>query len=378
MKKIAVVPTLLLSFLSFGLRADDVDTKASGPDTSAAKELEEQGFRKFKDPCLSYSVDELRDEINLLNLLNGLYLTDEQMLGVMLDADRANRARAGYHAQVDRLNREMEEHLAAMREILVKSGYAASAFESQSYRSHQRRYEDAQEEVQEIARKARGEIAELEGHLGTIVTENQKAIVDGYTSCLIPNKDMKDPTRIGQANENKGRELEGLEKLRGASAAELSQVFDAYFQETLDYLEHHHCVLTDKAQEKERARLLAVVEKARKMGDLDYALSKDALADEMHQMPDTSKDDDTKSDKQKARDAARADKQKRAEENSAKGKPKGPQVTKLGHFLLHPRMAPILARRLKASKTFQAAEQIDLDQIEAAATCEGGHCGLKD
>lgn len=378
MNKAAILTLALLGAASVAVLADDVDTKASGPDTSAAKKLEDQGFRKFKDPCLSYSVDELRDEINLLNLLNGLYLSDEQMLGIMLDADRANHARAAYHADVDKLNKEMEEHLGAMKQILVKAGYAASAFEDQAYRTHQRKYEGALEEVEKIAGKARDEIAGLEGHVRTIVTENQKAIVEGYASCLIPTKDMKDPTRIGQANENKGRELEGLEQLRNAPEAGLSQAFDEYFKETLDYLEHHHCVLTDKAEEKERARLMAVAQKARKMGDLDYALSKEALADEMHNMPDYSKDDDTKSDKEKAKEAARAEKQKKAAENSAKGKPQGPQVTKIGHFLLSPRMAPILAQRLKASKTFQAADQIDLDKIEAAATCEGGHCGLKE
>ncbi|MBI5368494.1 MAG: hypothetical protein HZA54_15775, partial [Planctomycetes bacterium] len=329
--------------------------------TPEERRLEKEGFRRFRDPFTTYVVGDLAAQINLLNLLNGLYLSDEQAIQVTAFADRATRVRRDGREEIGKRNREMAAALRRMRDALAGGGYAPAAYEDTAYKNGARDWQRACERLYEAAARTERELAELEEELRGVLTDTQVQIVGNYQSCLIPKQDMKDPARIGQASENGARYLESLTAARAAAAPRAAATRALLLDQYVAYWEHHHVRLTPEGKAAVAGKIAGIVERARRLSAVEWELTRNDLAREIEaiELPGAP----TPKSKAKAADALKD-----------AGSP--PQFTKLGRFLLDPLVPGLLTERLRASRRYEKSGAVDFETLESAPTCGSGHCAI--
>ena len=84
-----------------------------------AKKLAKQGYHRYHDQWLTHNSHMLETEIDCLNLLNSLYLSDVQMRHMVGVGIKMEKARRQYEPQIDAINKEMEAALQQVKKDVV-------------------------------------------------------------------------------------------------------------------------------------------------------------------------------------------------------------------------------------------------------------------
>ena len=161
----------------------------------------------FNDPDLN-EVEELKYDIHILNLLNVLYLTPDQIDGLLEVHDRRKD-----------LFYEVKEHLIGNSEQ-AKSAFMALRHALLSGRSPEERVtrlaQQSNRGMKEFGFESLDKYKDLAREAEDLLNESQKVIVEHYVSCLIPPQNAINPLRIGQSGGDKrGRKM--LERVRQMS-----------------------------------------------------------------------------------------------------------------------------------------------------------------
>lgn len=283
-------------------------------------------------------IEALREDINLLNLLNGLNLTDEQSSRVMNLAAEARAVRQGSLEENAQLLNEFKETLFTLKEgIMDKNWRPDPEIEKKAGQLNHR--------LKELKEEGFTRLQALEGEAKGVLTPGQLAIIEDYKPCLIPPKDLKSPTRAGQAFDTAPAER-FLTRARSIPDERYARARDILTEGFLDRLEKHLGPLPDKTAKREE--VLRVIEQARAMTDEEFALEKEDMASKLaprpeHQLPQADP---------------------RQGQRPAFGF-HGRGIDKVGRFLLDERIIPILEKRLALSKDFTPRKGMDLGSLPA-------------
>ena len=169
-------------------------------------------------------VARLRTEINNWNLINGLYLKQEQIQRIA---------------------------------TLYDSGKAKAAASR----------------VRQGSRPAGEEWAAVERAVEAVLNPGQRAVVADYKACLLPPKNLKDPVRVGQAQDTSAY-VPWLTRARGLTGRELETAIN----DTLEREAKHAGELSKWERQKRVALLRKTAHEAGKMTDSEFELSKEELA----------------------------------------------------------------------------------------------------
>jgi hypothetical protein len=168
----------------------------------------------------SAAVAALRKEINNWNVINGLNLTQQQINNIVALSDSAQPEIDTTRNRFDRIEK----------------------------------------------------IVALERTVEEVLNAGQLEVLATYKPCLIPPKNLKDPVRVGQANDTSHLER-WLTRAREASREDCTKLID----EAVAWQTTHCGKLTPSEERKRRRYLRAVVRRAAKMSDVDYELHKGEL-----------------------------------------------------------------------------------------------------
>ena len=137
-------------------------------------------------------------------------------------------------------------------------------------------YDDVAPKLQAVKGKARRQasLAEVERRVESILNSGQREVLADYKPCLIPPKDLKDPVRIGQANDSSHGE-KWLTRARRASQNRRDRLAD----EALDREAEHYGKLEPAERAKRKQLLLETARQAAAMSDVDFELNKTELAE---------------------------------------------------------------------------------------------------
>ena len=218
---------------------------------------------------LKQSLSQMKQEISCLNLINGLNLTPGQVDRILALADEQQAARRRGVERAAAKAREMLEVFSELKSVL-EGGQAiprdlarrVSALDQQQLR----RRSSLGEEVGGIAKK-----------LDAILTGPQLKIVEGFKPCLLPPRDLRDPVRAGQADDS-GRAEEFLRRTREIPADGYRRVRERIVDRRIAFVEERHGKYTKSERAKEKKRLLALLDKARRLSDVDFEMQKADLS----------------------------------------------------------------------------------------------------
>ncbi len=324
-----------------------------------AAKLKAQGAHRWYDPFMTHSMHDLKKEIDILNLLNSLYLSEVQMRHIMVVAAKAEKARRAALKQAEAQTAKLEKALAAVRQEMVATGKSKCETNANKLAA------EAQCDLGEINGGLNKQLVAYESYVKAILTDNQREKVYSYDHCLIPVKALRDPARIGSPDSGSVNE-KLLESVRAMSAEDFDvkkdDLVSAAFAKQMYFM--GGADITDEVRAKERDKMLTVFAKARGLNDLDFQFTKAKLAAQLNTDYLEIKDRVKEISKQVL---------KVQNEKKFDGKASPGVYTQM---FLDSRIIPLLAERLRISEGFKGEEAVDLDKIEKAAACGNGSCAI--
>ncbi|MBF0408889.1 MAG: hypothetical protein HQM10_16190 [Candidatus Riflebacteria bacterium] len=217
-------------------------------------------------------IAEIREEISLLNLLRGLYLSADQINQLSVLAGKAQEIRDSEQDEVQKNRELIISALSDLRNTL----YLAPGSEEAA----QKKAGKLEKVVKDIKGENMDSLAALEDQAAAILSDAQLSIVEDFKPCLIPPKDLKNPVRVGQAGNDgiliKTAELifltpENLWKTRG----------DKFLSKILQKIEEEAGEMTASGKEDLKTRLKKISEQIRSLNKVDFELQKSSLAKEL-------------------------------------------------------------------------------------------------
>ena len=210
----------------------------------------------------------LRREVQLLNLINGLELTPEQMRFIIEKAQEAQELRQELQAEAD-----LEEMTGVLEEFRATLMAGESVPPDLAQRLH------AVEGPLRAAKEVyEAELTSIAGEVEEVLEEHQLYALEQYVPCVIP---PEGELRVGQARGTGGGEAV-LERLRALPAERFERHGKEIARRILERIrEHMHgaVVILDEGAELER--IAGLVEEARALSDVEFELQKASLVEEL-------------------------------------------------------------------------------------------------
>ena len=222
------------------------------------------------------NVNLLRQEISSINLLNGLYLTKDQMKEILslagdLRKDREEMIRS---AEFKTTLKETEKLLKKLRNEIQKGSPARGELPREAHRADHHLKEMRKERNISLSKK----LKEYDVKLRSILTDEQIGVVNSFKPCLIPPKNLRDPVRAGQASDNMGA-IKRLRRLRDLPDEIWEKRKDRIISRMLDRYSKRKYEMTGEEKLQEKNRLIALFEQVRSMSETEFELEKEALAE---------------------------------------------------------------------------------------------------
>jgi len=212
-------------------------------------------------------ISELRREIVLLNLLNGLYLTGEQKKAIAGICEQAENIRNEYRVASRSIEQEMTGVLAELRAVLIGNQEISPELKNRVHRMEKRRYalEDA----------AGDKLLALEAEVKSLLNPNQIQVIETFRPCMIP----PDQGNIGQSVELQGEYMvQSLNRIRDIPVGEYVWVRGMLADMHIDRVERHAGLFSDSERQAYKDKILETYDEIRRMSDREYFIKRAEIA----------------------------------------------------------------------------------------------------
>ena len=216
-------------------------------------------------------VANLRRDVQLLNLINGLDLSAEQMQFILDRAREAEAVRAEIKSRAQGNAVATSQVLSELRETLMRGEVISSELRDEFFSVERENHALKEEWEQEMVRLVLEVEGNLEGH--------QIYALEHYVPCVIP---PEGETRIGQAEDtHAGQAL--LQRIRDIPAdqfeARKQKIAQRVLERVLARLPKSQALALD--QEEETEWILCFLEKVRGLEEMTFAAEKAELIEEV-------------------------------------------------------------------------------------------------
>lgn len=208
----------------------------------------------------------LHDDIQICNLLTGLYLSEEQVARITPLAQRAGALREEFESRRTGFARDNIALLTTMKREILETGDASP--------QTKQRHNAAKEAYDRVEERYQQEMKALNGDVQSILDENQKIIVAEYKPCLIPIKSISNPERIGSAGESDAI-LKVLSRARTMPEKKYLEKREQVLQKITPKLKKE---FADEEIPAQLDNIRRVLDEARSMSDEEFELKKRDLA----------------------------------------------------------------------------------------------------
>jgi hypothetical protein len=257
-------------------------------------------------------VHDLRREISLHNLINGLYLSQDQIVQMLAVLRRVEGIREEHRAKAMSHARQMEEILTKIRETVARDEEIGEDLA--------REFHQVKKKGEGLREQFHGSMRPYEDEIKGVLNENQIALINDFKPCVIPPRDTWDSARIGQASGDTRMGERFLTRVRQMDERAYQGRKSLIIGRHIERVERHVGLLSDDERAEEERRVADIFEKARELSDVDFEAQKGDLARELKEPHE---------------------KAMQSRHRRHKG-----DLDKVGRFLLDPKLIPILEKRL--------------------------------
>ncbi len=214
---------------------------------------------------------EVIEEISLLNLLRGIYLTQEQAEKISAMAVEAEKIRTDGLEKIKKLNSLPK--LEKLRDEL----FTALAEDPPAVRQEVVALDN---EAHRITGEVLHSISKLEDEVKAVLAPGQQKLFWEFVPCIVPELDLESPVRTGQAAAS-SRLMPAVELIRKTDEETWKKHGQAYLDHILKVIEQDVGKMTSDAREDLRRRLVKQAWKIRQMKEADFQIHRSQLAEEI-------------------------------------------------------------------------------------------------
>lgn len=214
---------------------------------------------------------EVIEEISLLNLLRGIYLSQEQAEKISAMAVEAEKIRNDGLEKIKKLNSLPK--LEKLRDEL----FTALAEDPPAVREE---VVELDNEAHRITGEVLHRIAKLEDEVKAVLAPGQQKLFWDFVPCIVPELDLESPVRTGQAAAS-SRLMPAVELIRKTDEETWKKHGQAYLDHILKVIEQDVGKMTGDAREDLRRRLVKQAWKIRQMKEADFQIHRSQLAEEI-------------------------------------------------------------------------------------------------
>ena len=208
----------------------------------------------------------VKKEIQLLNLINGLELNNEQVEFIIQKAKEAAEIREEYNRRKQEKETEFVLVLQDLRENLLQGKVVSSDLKTKVRKSNKL--------IKELKDNCDKSITDLAVSIKNKLYGHQLYSLEQYVSCLIPPEEAG---RIGQVKDSKGIERL-LNRTRNMREPLFEKKKETFVQQSIEMIRKHLPKGFIIEEENEKNSILSIIKEARTLNDIDFALEKTELA----------------------------------------------------------------------------------------------------
>lgn len=211
---------------------------------------------------------ELTREIQILNLLNGFELTEEQTEMLKKKVRRVENLQSEFEQYLEMNGEIFEVGLEKSVEILAQGKELPPSLKKDIALNN--------EKVRELHREMEEEILEIAKGVEDMLAPQQVQQLKDYVPCLIPPPGKM---RIGQSGGSEGL-VAHLDKIRDLPENRYQDQKERIVERVVEKRKKHSSLLAEFDEEGERVRIGELLDRIRKMSDVEFALNKEAIVEE--------------------------------------------------------------------------------------------------
>lgn len=284
-------------------------------------------------------VASIRHEVSLINLVNGLNFTEEQLNQLISILKEVQTLNDTCRENVRLLSMEEAKECDKIRKILLEHGPNIDTQEG-------KKAGEIKEKIEKLHEELQAKLSDYQNKIENVLTKAQKEVIGTFKNCLIPIPSLRNPVRVGQTANTDG-ELNALKRLRSAPAKNYAKMKKQMLERKFAKFEEKYGKLTEEEKTAERKRLTDIMDKTRAMSNEDFEINKEELATDFQMK---NKVEELSSELQSLTAYRKQDK---------------PKLNKTGKYFLDPVMLGVLETKLISVKNFKPVPQKDLDEANA-------------
>jgi hypothetical protein len=245
--KIGFIPFSILIFIFFGLSFAQ----------SQEKDLQE--------------VKEVKEDIQIINLLNGLDLNKEQMEFIINKAQEAQAIRNEISSRINACKSEMVKTYAAIKEEVATGRVTVQEEEKKAHAK-------LKHDIEKMGNSLKEKTDALAQEIGAKLEQFQLIALDNYKACIVP---IMTKGRIGQSDADTAT-VKILERVKTAPDAKYIRVKNKFLERLIDKVKEKAPPGFQIDEAKIRSDITEAFDKIRNMDDVDFQIDKTSIAQNLN------------------------------------------------------------------------------------------------
>ena len=218
------------------------------------------------------AIQDLHFEISTLNLINGLYLSEDQLKGLHALAAQTQAAQDQFITDYAQFQPEMEKAYSQLRrEVLSGAGISETTKQKVS---------ELHEKELKLQFEFSVKIGELESQAEKVLSTNQLHVVDGFSPCLLPPQKLAEPTRAGQAKDTDEIKMH-LRNLRQLPDEQYAQMREMMLTGHVNKVTPIFGLRSARQKQAEKDRMGNLIDRARAMNESEFENNLEDLTGEV-------------------------------------------------------------------------------------------------
>lgn len=216
---------------------------------------------------ISDRLHRLHRDIILLNLVNGLYLSETQARTIIQKVEEAQSVRESFLQKIESEEKIFTRLLESLKEILLRGESIPEDLASRIHRIKQ---------VQHTLEDNRGEqLLALERDVENCLTSNQRIVVEDYQPCTIPPAEGRIGQSVETAAEGAAQLLTRIRRMDGyVFRTTKEMIIDVY----IDRIERMAGILDPERRAIWKEKIDVLLETARSLPDQEFLVRKGEMA----------------------------------------------------------------------------------------------------
>jgi len=231
---------------------------------------------------------QLEKDIPSLYLINGLFLSKKQTAELVFLLKEAKSIEDKTQGKIKKIEKKYHRDMGREEEKIIKHISRTGEVDNRKLSKHSdsKRLRSGNKELRELYGEMYTKLDKLTDEAYTLLTASQQDIVKTFKPCFIPDRDFRNPQRVGQAADDTSAGEKALSRLREMPEHKRNEVKKNILDRlAIHMMREHHIKYSDatkqQVEEELSERLEKILPRALALNETDFELQKSTLSEQL-------------------------------------------------------------------------------------------------